>query len=448
MKKILLVIEREFLTRVRKKSFIIMTLLTPILFAALMIVPALIATMEDTNERHIAVIDDTGIFEGKIPETEYLKFSFLPDVEVDDLKDSFQESNYYAVLYIGKMVATSPDAVIMYSDKQPSIDITSHISSAIKTEIESQKLLSYDIENLDEILKNIKTSIRVRTIKWGKDGEAKESSAQLAFGLAYILSFIVYILIFLFGTQVMRGVIEEKSSRIVEVIVSSLKPFQLMMGKILGIAAVSLVQIILWVILTFGLVTVAGSLLLDKPESVSANKEMVTNMMETSGVAEQVPDSVASESFMGEMMNALSNINFGLIIGGFIFFFLGGYLLYAAMFAAVGSAVDNEADTQQLVMPITIPLILAIVVMISGLKTPDGTIAFWFSMIPFTSPIIMITRLPYGVPAWELILSGLILIISFVVMTWIAAKIYRTGILLYGKKHSWGDMWKWIRYKN
>ncbi len=448
MKKILLVVEREFLTRVRKKSFIIMTILTPILFAGLMIVPALIATMEDTNERHIAVIDDTGIFEGKIPETEYLKFSFLTDVEVDDLKDTFEESNYYAVLYIGKMVATSPDAVVLYSDKQPSIDITSHISSAIKTEIESQKLLSYDIENLDEILKNIKTSIRVRTIKWGKGGEAKESSTELAMGLAYILSFIIYMLIFLFGSQVMRGVIEEKSSRIVEVIVSSIKPFQLMMGKILGIAAVSFVQIILWVILTFGLVTVAGSLLLDKPESISANKEMVTNMMETSGAAEQIPDSIASESFMGEMMNALSNINFGLIIGGFIFFFLGGYLLYAAMFAAVGSAVDNEADTQQLVMPITIPLILAIVVMISGLKSPDGAIAFWFSMIPFTSPIIMITRLPYGVPAWELILSGAILIISFVLMTWLAAKIYRTGILLYGKKHSWGDMWKWIRYNN
>lgn len=448
MKKILLVVEREFLTRVRKKSFIIMTILTPILFAGLMIVPALIATMEDTNERHIAVIDDTGIFEGKIPETEYLKFSFLTDVEVDDLKDTFEESNYYAVLYIGKMVATSPDAVVLYSDKQPSIDITSHISSAIKTEIESQKLLSYDIENLDEILKNIKTSIRVRTIKWGKGGEAKESSTELAMGLAYILSFIIYMLIFLFGSQVMRGVIEEKSSRIVEVIVSSIKPFQLMMGKILGIAAVSFVQIILWVILTFGLVTVAGSLLLDKPESVSANKEMVTNMMETSGAAEQIPDSIASESFMGEMMDALSNINFGLIIGGFIFFFLGGYLLYAAMFAAVGSAVDNEADTQQLVMPITIPLLLAIIVMISGLKSPDGAIAFWFSMIPFTSPIIMITRLPYGVPAWELILSGSILIISFVVMTWLAAKIYRTGILLYGKKHSWGDMWKWIRYNN
>lgn len=446
MNKILLVLEREFLTRVKKKSFIIMTILTPILFAALMIVPALIATMDDTDEKHIAVIDDAGIFEGKIPETEYLKFTFLPNIKVDDIKETFDESNYYAVLLIGKMVASSPDAVVLYSDKQPSIDITSHISRSLKNEIESQKLLSYDIENLDEILNNIKTSIRVRTIKWGKDGEAKESSTELAMGLAYILSFIVYMLIFLFGTQVMRGVIEEKSSRIVEVIISSVKPFQLMMGKILGIAAVSIVQIILWVILTFGLVTVASSLLLDKPESIS-NQDMITNVMDASGTAQQVPDSITSDNgFAGEMMNALSNINFTLIIGGFIFFFLGGYLLYAAMFAAVGSAVDNEADTQQLVMPITIPLILAIIVMVSGLRSPDGNISFWFSMIPFTSPIVMITRLPYGVPTWELILSGSLLIITFIIMTWLAAKIYRTGILLYGKKHSWAEMWKWIRF--
>lgn len=447
MNKIFLVLEREFLTRVRKKSFIIMTILTPILFAALMVVPAVIATMEDKNERQIAVIDDSGIFEGKIDETEYLKFNFLKDVKIDDLKETFHESNYYAVLYIGKMVATSPDAVVLYSDKQPSIDITSHISSAIKNEIESQKLMSYDIENLEEILNNIKTSIKVRTIKWTKDGEAKESSTELAMGLAYILSFLVYMLIFLFGTQVMRGVIEEKSSRIVEVIVSSVKPFQLMMGKILGIASVSLVQIVLWIVLTFGLVSVAGTLLLDKT-SPEANKEAITNLMEQQGAAQAMPVNVADDSFANEMMGALSNIDFVYIIGWFIFFFLGGYLLYAAMFAAVGSAVDNEADTQQLVMPITIPLILAIVVMVSGLKSPDGTISFWFSMIPFTSPIVMITRLPYGVPPWEIALSATLLVVTFVFMTWLAAKIYRTGILLYGKKHTWGEMWKWIRYSN
>jgi ABC-2 type transport system permease protein len=449
MNKIMLVLEREFLTRVRKKSFIIMTILTPILFAALMIVPAVIATLEDKNERHIAVIDDAGIFEGAIPETEYLKFTFLHDVEVDDIKETFYDSNYYAVLFIGKMVASTPDAVVLYSDKQPSIDITSHISSALKNEIESQKLMSYDIENLDEILNNIKTSVRVRTIKWTKSGEAKESSTELAMGLAYILSFMVYMLIFLFGTQVMRGVIEEKSSRIVEVIVSSVKPFQLMMGKILGIAAVSLVQIVLWIILTFGLVTVGTSLLMDKPDTADANKQMVTSIMEAQGGAQMIPDTAAADNdFVSEMMGALSNVNFVLIIGGFIFFFIGGYLLYAAMFAAVGSAVENEADTQQLVMPITIPLIIAIVVMVSGLRSPDGAISFWFSMIPFTSPIVMITRLPYGVPTWELILSGSLLIVTFIAMTWLAAKIYRTGILLYGKKHTWGEMWKWIRYSN
>ena len=447
MKKILLVIEREFLTRVRTQSFIIMTVLTPILFAGLMVVPALIATMEDKNERHIAVVDDTGIFEGKIPETEYLKFSFLKDVDVDDLKETFHESNYYAVLYIGKMVATSPDAVVLYSNKQPSIDITSHTSSALKNEIESQKLLAYDIENLDEILSSIKTSVRVRTVKWTKDGEAKESSTELAMGMAYILSFLVYMLIFLFGTQVMRGVIEEKSSRIVEVIVSSVKPFQLMMGKILGIAAVSLVQIVLWIVLTFGLVTAASTLLLSSG-SDKMSQETVTSLMEQQGASQVVPAEVADNSFVNELMTALSNVNFVLIIGGFIFFFIGGYLLYAAMFAAVGSAVDNEADTQQLVMPITIPLILAIIVMVSGLRSPDGSISFWFSMIPFTSPIVMITRLPYGVPTWELILSGSLLIITFIAITWLAGKIYRTGILLYGKKHTWAEMWKWIRYSS
>jgi ABC-2 type transport system permease protein len=448
MNKIFLVIEREFLTRVRKKSFIIMTILTPLLFAGIMIVPMIIATMEDKKERNIAVIDDSGLFKDKITETEYLKFTYLDGVSVPDLQSSFSESNYYAVLYIGRMVASSPDAVILYSDKQPSMDITSHISSSIRNEVETQKLKTYDIENLEEILKNIKTSIKVRTIKWTKDGEAKESSSELAFGVAYILSFLVYMLIFLFGSQVMRGVIEEKSSRIIEVIVSSVKPFQLMMGKILGIAAVSLLQIVVWIVLTFGLVTAASAIFMGSSEKAMAQKESVSNLMDQPGMAQAMPEGITEQSFAGEMMTALSNMNFVLIIGGFIFFFIGGYLLYAAMFAAVGSAVDSEADTQQLTIPITIPLILAIIVMVSGLRSPDGALTFWFSMVPFTSPIIMITRLPYGVPPWELALSGALLIVTFIAVTWLAAKIYRVGILLYGKKHTWKEMWKWMRYNS
>lgn len=451
MNKILLVLEREFLTRVRKKSFIIMTILTPILFAGIAVVPAIVASMDDKNERTIAVIDEAGIFEGKIAETEYLKFSFLDDVTVDEAKETFFESDYYAVLFIGKAIANTPDAVVLYSDTQPSIDITSHISSALRNEIESQKLLAYNIENLDEILKNIKTSVRVRTIKWTEDGEAKESSTELAMGLAYILSFMVYMLIFLFGTQVMRGVIEEKSSRIVEVIVSSVKPFQLMMGKILGIAAVSLVQIFLWIVLTLGLVALANSFLLDKAPGADVQKEAIASIMEQQeGAAQAAPVVAQSEGFAGEIMTALSNVNFYFIIGWFIFFFLGGYLLYAAMFAAVGSAVDNEADTQQLVMPITIPLILGLIVMVSTFTSPEkaSTLLFWFSIIPFTSPIVMITRLPYEPPMWEVLLSAGLLVVTFIAITWLAGKIYRTGILLYGKKHSWAEMWKWIRYKN
>lgn len=425
-----------------------MTILAPLLFAGLMVVPMIIATMDDTKERSIAVIDDSGLFKNKITETEYLKFVYLDGVTVPDIQSTFSESGYYAVLYIGSMVASTPDAVILYSDKQPSMDITSHISSSIKNEIETQKLKTYDIENLDDILKSIKTNVRVRTIKWSKDGEAKESSSELVFGLAYILSFLVYMLIFMFGSLVMRGVIEEKTSRVVEVIVSSVKPFQLMMGKILGIAAVSLLQIVIWLILTFGLVSAAGSIFLDSSKKAVAQQETVTNLMEQAGVAQTVTEAADQPSFANEMMTALSNINFVLIIGGFIFFFIGGYLLYAAMFAAVGSAVDSEADTQQLILPVTIPLILAIVVMVSGLKSPDGSLTFWFSIIPFTSPIIMITRLPYGVPTWELALSAALLVITFVAITWLAAKIYRVGILLYGKKHTWKEMWKWIKYKN
>ncbi|MDX9848530.1 MAG: ABC transporter permease [Tenuifilaceae bacterium] len=451
MNKILLVLEREFLTRVRKKSFIIMTILTPILFAGIAVVPAIVASMDDKNERTIAVIDEAGIFEGKIAETEYLKFSFLDDVTVDEAKETFFESDYYAVLFIGKAIANTPDAVVLYSDTQPSIDITSHISSVLRNEIESQKLLAYNIENLDEILKNIKTSVRVRTIKWTEDGEVKESSTELAMGLAYILSFMVYMLIFLFGTQVMRGVIEEKSSRIVEVIVSSVKPFQLMMGKILGIAAVSLVQIFLWIVLTLGLVALANSFLMDKAPGADVQKEAIASIMEQQeGAAQAAPVVAQSEGFAGEIMTALSNVNFYFIIGWFIFFFLGGYLLYAAMFAAVGSAVDNEADTQQLVMPITIPLILGLIVMVSTFTSPEkaSTLLFWFSIIPFTSPIVMITRLPYEPPMWEVLLSAGLLVVTFIAITWLAGKIYRTGILLYGKKHSWAEMWKWIRYKN
>lgn len=435
------------MTRVKKKSFIVMTLLTPILFAALMVGPSLLASMESTELTKIAVIDDSKQFEGKIPQTDYIKLEYLVNQSADNFKKDFEKSGYYALLYINKNALTNSDSIILYSNIQPSIDVVQHVSNAIEKEVEAQKLKVYKIDNIDEIMKAIKTNINVRTIKWTKDGEAKESNTLVTMGIAYIMSFMVYMLIFLFGTQVMRGVIEEKTSRIVEVIVSSVKPFQMMMGKIVGIAAVSLLQILVWVLLTFAIVTTISSFLTTgKVEKVKTEQQALTNLTQQDGA--QAPNAAEVKEVKNSFMAALSNQNFGLLIGGFIFYFLGGFLLYAALFAAVGSAVDNETDTQQLVMPITLPLILSIIIMISGIKSPDGPLAFWFSMIPFTSPIIMLTRLPFGVPTWQLITSASLLIVTFVGITWLAAKIYRTGILLYGKKYTWKEMWKWITYKN
>jgi len=449
MNKILLIIEREFMSRVKKKSFIIMTLLTPLLFAALMVGPSLLASMENTELTKIAVIDESKYFEGKIKETDYIKFNFLSNSTIDEFRKDFEKSGYYAILFINKSALTNPDSIIIYSNKQPSIDVVSHISNAIEKEVETNKLKAYKIENIDEILKAVKTNIDVRTIKWSKDGSEKESNQFVTMGIAYVMSFLMYMMVLLFGTQVMQGVIEEKSNRVVEVIISSVKPFQMMMGKILGIAAVCLVQILAWIFLTYAIGNIAISFISDKgqPTKTEQVQKMVGNELQQQNMPSNI-QSPEKKMSSNEILKLFEGQNVLLIIGSFIFYFLFGFLLYAALFAAVGSAVDNPADTQQLVMPITMPLILSIIVMISGIKSPDGPLAFWFSMIPFTSPIIMLTRIPFGVPTWQLITSAGLLIVTFVVVTWMAAKIYRTGILLYGKKYTWKEMWKWIRYKN
>lgn len=449
MNKILLIIEREFMSRVKKKSFIIMTLLTPILFAALMVGPSLLASMESTELTTIAIIDDSQQFEGKIKETNYIKIKFLNNETPDHFRKNFEQSGYYALLYLNKTAITNPDSIILYSNKQPSIDVVSHISNSIEKEIETQKLKAFKIENIDEIMKTIKTNIDVRTIKWSKDGEEKESNQFVTMGIAYIMSLLMYMMVFLFGTQVMQGVIEEKTNRVVEVIISSVKPFQLMMGKILGIAAVCLVQIISWIILTYAIGTITVSIVTDKttPAKTEQAKQMVSNELQQQNIPGDIKTPENSMS-SNKILKLFEGQNVLLILSAFIFYFLFGFLLYAALFAAVGSAVDNISDTQQLTMPITLPLFLSIIVLFSGIKSPDGPLAFWFSMIPLTSPIIMLTRIPFGVPVWQIAISAVLLIITFIAVTWMAAKIYRTGILLYGKKYTWKEMWKWIRYKN
>lgn len=448
MKKIALIISREYLTRVKKKSFIIMTLISPLIFAALLLGPTLIMQMESTEQKVIAVIDDSHILFKIIPDTESLKFEYLQDVNVDDLKDSYKSKGYYGVLYISQLVTYEPNSVILYSHNQPSFDVKSHISNAIENEVQKIKLTKNGIDS--ELLNSIKTDINVRTVKWDKEGGEKESSTEITTGIAYVSGFMIYMFVFMFGVQVMRGVIEEKVNRIIEVIVSSVKPFQLMMGKIIGIACVGLTQFLAWIILTLAIVAVGQQFLMPDAKDVNPQQQLTENLMSTGGVTdtEVVVESNTDADMMNKILDGLNNLPIGLIVGMFIFYFLGGYLLYAALFAIVGSAVDNETDTQQFMAPITIPLILGLFVMISTIMNPDGPISVWFSIIPFTSPIVMMARIPFGVPVWQLALSVSLLIATFLLMTWLAAKIYRVGILMYGKKASYKELWKWLKYKN
>ncbi len=448
MSKISTIISREYLTRVRKKSFLIMSIIGPILFAGLMIAPAWFAQMEDTEEKLIAVADSSHLFIGEFPETKYIKFEYLPNADIQKYKDNFYQSDYYALLYISKVVVSSPNAVFLYSDKSPSLGLQMHIANAIEKRLEHDKLKTYGIDK--NVLDAVKTDISIKSVKLSKTGEEKENNFILAMILGYLAGFLIYFTIFFSGSQVMRGVIEEKSNRIVEVIISSVKPFQLMMGKIIGVGLVALTQFALWGILTIGLYSVAVPILM--PDITNPDKqEQVQNFVQTgSSLNTQMPvndnDEMASDLF--EMMGALNNINFTVMIVSFIFFFFGGFFLYSAMFAAIGSAVDSEADTQQFMLPVTIPLILAIVVMMNVVQNPESPVAYWFSIIPFTSPVVMMARIPFGVPYSQIALSIFLLIITFIAIIWVSAKVYRTGILMYGKKTSWKEIWKWIKYKN
>lgn len=442
-----MIIAREYVTRVRKKSFIIMTLLGPLLFAAVVIGPAWFATMDDREERVIAVIDSSKLFINKIPETDYLKFEYLENVTVDQLREEFPNTHYYAVLYIAHIVTHTPSAVQLLSDRQPGLNIRMHIANALEKEIERQKLATYEIDNLDDILHAIKTSINIRTIIWQDDGREKESHSEVAMIVGYLGGFLIYFFIFLFGAQVMRGVIEEKSSRVVEIIVSSVRPFQLMLGKIVGIGLVGLTQFLLWVVLSFILITAARQIFFPELMTPSSETIVIEDMFSSSQIHPSESPETGDYEMVREIFASIGAINFGIMLGTFLFYFLGGYLLYASLFASIGSAADSETDTQQFMLPITIPLILSIVVMMNAIMNPDGSLAFWFSMIPFTSPVIMMARIPFGVPFWQASLSAALLIATFLFTTWLAGKIYRTGILMYGKKVNYRELWKWLRYK-
>lgn len=445
MNKTLIIIKREFFSRVRKKSFIVMTILGPILMASIWVIPIYLANTTE-EKRFVQVLDETGIFTNQFKDTENIKFSHIT-TDLKTAKKSLVKDVNFSLLHIPATELSVPSTAIFYSTTQPSLDVKSYIKEVMRKEVESLKLESSGID--PEIVRSIKSSIVLNTIKIDESGTEEKSFTEVSMVLGIFSGIMIYFFIFLFGSQVLRGVIEEKTSRIIEVIISSVRPFQLMMGKIFGVALVGLTQFLLWIFLTLAIVTVFQVSMLDTSK-FSNNEKMITSQDKILNPQQlqEFSEKINQQDDMNiQIIEAISSIEYGVMIFSFLFYFLGGYLLYAALFAAVGSAVDSEADTQQFMLPITIPLILAIVMSQVVTTNPGGTAAFWLSMIPLTSPIIMMVRIPFGVPTWEIFLSAGLLIAGFLFTTWLAAKIYRTGILMYGKKVNYKELAKWLRYK-
>ena len=435
MNKILLIIQREYLTRVRKKSFIVMTIIGPVLMAAMILAPVYLSELALGKATKVAVLNETGWFFEKFKDQDKIDFYYVQGDLATEKTKALAKGDF--LLYIPLPELNVPENAELFGSSQPGLNVRAYIKSVMKNIVETKRLMARGID--PEVIKDIKTEINLVTIKVDETGEEQKSNTEVEIGLAYLAGFMIYFFIFMFGAQVMKGVSEEKSNRIVEVIISSVKPFQLMMGKIIGVALVGLTQFMLWVVLTFVFVGVVQSGLLNS-DMASVLQSQQSQMAATGS---QGMDAAA----FNQVSEVLGGINFKVMIFSFLFYFLGGYLLYSSLFAAIGGAVDQQADTQQFMMPVSLPLIFAVIASSVVIQQPDSAFSVWMSMIPFTSPIIMMMRIPFGVPYWQIGLSFGLLVAGFVFTTWLAAKIYRVGILMYGKKVNYAEMWKWLWYK-
>ena len=438
MAKITTIIKREYITRVRKKSFIIMTLLIPVIFGGMIGISVLIMENQDKDFKKIAIIEDgSDLFRNVIPDTKDVDFEYLDNVSLDDLKNTFEEAGYYGVLFISPQVISIPNAIQLISNKQPPLDLLNHIERSLEKDIEREKLLNYNIDNLEDILKSVKTNVSVQTIRIDESGEIKETNTGIAMALAYLGAFLMYMVVLLFGVQVMRGVTEEKNNRIVEVIISSVKPVELMMGKILGIALVGLTQFTVWIVLTTAIIVAVKSSVLpaDQQQLTEISQSVMSQAANEQLAINDISDSSAQAEEFSKLFNNLLNAPWTLIIISFIFYFTficltGGKSNYASIFAAIGSAVDNETDTQQFMFPIMLPIILGLFVAMGTMQNPESSLSFWFSMIPLTSPIVMMARIPFEVPVWEIVLSLTILIGTFIGFVFILLLLLNINIIL------------------
>ena len=446
MNKLFLIIQREYFSRVKKKSFLLMTILGPLLMAGLMIVPVWLAMREKT-EHQILVLDHSGLFIDKIPNTKQIKFTYGAE-SIQTAKAKLKDGPFDLIMEIkGDALNDTKTTPVLYYKKQPGISTEEYITNQMENILFDYRLQgdSIDISKIDKA----RRPVEILTLKVTEEGKDEKTNTEINMAIGFGCAIAIYFMIFLYGSQVMRGVIEEKTNRIVEVIVSSVKPFQLMLGKIIGVALVGLTQFILWIVLTLIISTTVNTILFKDQiaDTVKHNSQMEKVMKNDITAKVDKMEKVNSPNEVIDLFNNVKNINITKVLLCFAFYFLFGYLLYAALFAAVGSAVDSEADTQQFILPVTIPLIASFIIAQTIVTDPDSSMAQFFSIFPLTSPIVMMVRLPFDVPIWELALSMVSLVIGFLFFTWLAGKIYRTGILMYGKKTTWKEMGKWLFYK-
>ena len=463
LKKLGIIIQREYLNKVKKKSFLLTTFGVPILIAGIYAVMLFVMLKAEGDSKRIAVIDNSGIVMEKLEDTKLVTFKQLSETDPEAVKNRLGEYDADILLYISPLdSATKSVTATTYADKPMGMETAEVIERRINDAVEAYRIDSYDIPGLEQIMEDVHFNIHLTSYTVDEEGKETISQSEVYMIVSMVLAMALYMFIALFSGMVMSSVIEEKTSRVVEVLVSSVKSTELMFGKIIGVALVALTQFLLWIVLTGLIMGIVGGIIgMDKitgtlsqnqvetmPGMTSMNDamgntlsmEQLQALTDTTAVAE-------GPTGMEAVLGTLGSLNYTQLIVSFLLFFLFGYLLYASLFAAIGSAVENEADTQQLQLPVTIPLLLGFFIAFYAFRAPESTIVWWGSMIPFTSPIVMLARLPFGVPMWELILSIGLLILTFIACAWASAKIYKVGILMYGKKSTFKDLWKWLKQK-
>lgn len=449
LKIINIIIGREYQNRVKKKSFLVTTFLVPVLMAALILIPMFLMLNSKEKTKTIAVVDKSGIVAQMLQDTETINYETAPQIPLDSIKHNLENLGFDAVLSISEITDDKSVNADITSSKPLGVEMAENINSRIEDAVEDYRVKSYQIEGLAQIMKDVKANVKLNAFTIDDEGKENISETGVYAVLSMLMGIIIFMFITLFGGMVMSAVIEEKTSRVVEVLVSSVKATELMFGKIIGIALVALTQFFLWILLTGVIVGVAGSAVGTDIFNADNAAQMAQTMGGTDAALEGGAQALTSAQAGGDelsvVMETLKNLDLGYMLLCFLIFFVFGYLLYASLFAAVGSAVENEGDSNQLQLPLTIPLMIGYFIAIYAFKAPDSSLAFWGSIIPFTSPIVMLARVPFGVPGWELALSVGLLVLTFVACAWVSAKIYKVGILMFGKKSGFKDLWKWLK---